>query len=74
MPSGRDIHSIKPYRPPILDVETLALMRAPPERDELQGLMGDIDSSDDEGERKSSAPPGAFPDASAATPNDNAYY
>lgn len=44
MPSGREIHTIKPYQPPVLDRETLETMRAPPDQTED---VGDA-SSDDE--------------------------
>jgi hypothetical protein len=46
MPSGREIHSIKPYHPPFLDRTVLEAMRAPPERADD---YGDALSSDDEG-------------------------
>ncbi|KAK4147684.1 uncharacterized protein C8A04DRAFT_8824 [Dichotomopilus funicola] len=61
MPSGREIHSIKPYQPPVLAPEVLEAMRAPPDRsDEAEG--GDYPSSDDEGlGAVNSAIPGAFP-------------
>jgi hypothetical protein len=32
MPSGREIHSIKPFQPPQLSAEVLEAMRAPPDR------------------------------------------
>lgn len=32
MPSGREIHTIKPFQPPTLSAETLEAMRAPPDR------------------------------------------
>ncbi|KAH8820286.1 hypothetical protein F5884DRAFT_41631 [Xylogone sp. PMI_703] len=55
MPSGREIHSIKPYVPPDLDPYVLQTLRAPPDRtDDFSN-----ESSDDEAE--SQDPVGAFP-------------
>jgi hypothetical protein len=67
MPSGREIHSIKPFQPPVLDAATLEAMRAPPERsDEFENYP----SSDDE---TLADPVGAFPGTSGdyrtGTPN-----
>jgi hypothetical protein len=46
MPSGREIHAIKPYQPPILSLEELDAMRAlPPERTDEVGH----EASSDEG-------------------------
>lgn len=45
MPSGREIHTIKPYQVPTLDRDVLEAMRAPPEQGENVG--GEF-SSDDE--------------------------
>jgi hypothetical protein len=45
MPSGREIHTIKPYQLPVLDRDVLEAMRAPPEQGENVG--GEF-SSDDE--------------------------
>lgn len=45
MPSGREIHSIKPFEPPVLSAEVLEAMRAPPERSDE---IGNYLSSDDE--------------------------
>ncbi|KAL6903053.1 hypothetical protein GGI43DRAFT_331362 [Trichoderma evansii] len=45
MPSGREIHTIKPYQPPVLDREVLEAMRAPP--DQTEDVGGEA-SSDDE--------------------------
>ncbi|TQW00397.1 hypothetical protein V2A60_001483 [Cordyceps javanica] len=59
MPSGRDIHTIKPYAPPTLDQNALDAMRAPPERED--NFEGDLSSDPDES--GPSNPPGAFPAA-----------
>ncbi|GFP59473.1 pH-response regulator protein palC [Trichoderma asperellum] len=45
MPSGREIHTVKPYQPPVLDREVLEAMRAPP--DQAEDVGGEA-SSDDE--------------------------
>ena len=72
MPSGRDIHSVKPYIPPTLDVDTLAQMRALPELVESNDT--DEESSSDDGDTKQqSALPGAFPGASV-TGQGESYY
>ncbi|KEY70016.1 hypothetical protein S7711_04031 [Stachybotrys chartarum IBT 7711] len=57
MPSGREIHSIKQYQPPLLDHNVLESMRVPP--DAIDDLNNEL-SSDDE-TRGPSAPVGAFP-------------
>ncbi|KAK4251947.1 hypothetical protein C7999DRAFT_10464 [Corynascus novoguineensis] len=60
MPSGREIHTIKPFQPPGLDPEVLEAMRAPPDTlDEI----GNYPSSDEDVAVDSI--PGAFPGASA---------
>ena len=75
MPSGREIHTIKPYQPPTLDRDVLEAMRAPPE--EPDNFENDL-SSDDEVKGGPSAP-GAFPgtpgsvERSSST-SGNAYY
>ncbi|KAK4185968.1 hypothetical protein QBC35DRAFT_502507 [Podospora australis] len=70
MPSGREIHSSKPYQPPLLEPDVLEAMRAPPERSDEYGNYSD---SDDETAVDSSAAPGAFPGTQAeyrtGTPN-----
>ncbi|KAL2022672.1 hypothetical protein VTK56DRAFT_4753 [Thermocarpiscus australiensis] len=73
MPSGREIHTIKPFQPPLLSADVLEAMRAPPERaDEF----GNYPSSDEETAVDASpigAIPGTFPGKSAeyrtVTPN-----
>lgn len=69
MPSGRDIHSAKPFVPLSLDDETLARMRAPPDVDEMVGN----ESSSDEDEKAQGGLPGAFP-GSSSTASNNSYY
>lgn len=59
MPSGREIHTLKPYHPPVLDRSILEAMRAPPERSDD---YGDALSSDDEG-KGVSGPPGGYPES-----------
>jgi len=63
MPSGREIHSIKPYVPPTLDVEVLAQMRGPPDPGEGPD-EGGSSSSDDEDSKQQGTLPGAFPGSS----------
>ncbi|KAI6085404.1 hypothetical protein F4821DRAFT_149421 [Hypoxylon rubiginosum] len=61
LPSGRDMHTVKPYQPPELGRELLEAMRAPPDRSDD---FGDEQwSSDDDDDRTAVATPvGAFPD------------
>ncbi|KAL8644233.1 MAG: hypothetical protein Q9210_007356, partial [Variospora velana] len=61
MPSGREIHSLKPYVPPELDAGALEKMRAPPDPDEARALIDDGDDSSDEDVPARSDLPGAFP-------------
>ena len=56
MPSGREIHSVKPFMPPVLEPSVLENMRAPPDRTDDYG--GDA-SSDEDGAAQ--GPVGAFP-------------
>lgn len=58
IPSGREIHTIKPFQPPMLDATTLEAMRAPPERSDDPG---NYTSSDEE---TLAEPVGAFPGTS----------
>ncbi|KAH6890553.1 hypothetical protein B0T10DRAFT_606031 [Thelonectria olida] len=76
MPSGREIHTLKPYEPPTLDRDVLEGMRAPPEEDDEFG--NDL-SSDDEIKGGPSSLVGAFPGTAgdySKSPNTpaNAYY
>lgn len=71
MPSGRDIHSLKPFKPLVLDSSILERMRAPPDRSDDYGGEG---SSDEE--RGAQDPVGAFPgtkDAYAGSGSSNYY-
>ncbi len=73
MPSGRDIHTIKPYSPPTLGQDVMDAMRATPVRED--DLDGDLSSdADDAGP---SNPPGAYPggtEYSGGRPTTNTYY
>lgn len=72
MPSGRDIHSVKPYIPPALEVDKLAEMRALP--DLIESADADEDSSsDDDGAKQRNTLPGAFPGGST-TGQGESYY
>ena len=74
MPSGRDIHSTKPYIPSYLDENTLAQMRAPADYGRMERLVGGNSSdSSDEGDQAKSGLPGAFPGSGASLSN-NSYY
>ena len=65
MPSGRDLHTNKPFNPPRLDEETLARMKAPPKSGLVQEGLLENDSSDDEAALSQKvALPGEFPDTS----------
>jgi hypothetical protein len=66
MPSGREMHTVKPYVPPSLDAATMRSLRAPPSLDKdfaQLGMAEGVDSSDEEdgegGARKTVV--GAFP-------------
>ncbi|KAK4464892.1 hypothetical protein QBC42DRAFT_196123 [Cladorrhinum samala] len=69
MPSGREIHSLKPYQPPELEPDVLEAMRAPPDRSDDPGNYA---SSDDETAVDPSlvgAFPGTHGDYRTGTPN-----
>lgn len=70
MPSGREIHSIKPFELPILDVQMLESMRAPPDREDRLAEDGDSSDEDD----NSRAPVGAFPGTQADYAGKGNYY
>lgn len=73
MPSGREIHTPKPYIPPSLDEDNLARMRAPVQPgDPVFGADGD--DSSDEGDESGKVIPGAFPAARTAYASDGTYY
>jgi hypothetical protein len=68
MPSGREIHTLKPFTPPILDASILERMRAPPDRtDDFEG------GSSDEDEEKQD-PVGAFPGTKDDYASSSNYY
>ncbi len=68
MPSGREIHTLKPYNPPVLDASILESMRAPPDRADDYG-----DGSSDEDEQKQD-PVGAFPGTKEDYSSSSNYY
>lgn len=68
MPSGREMHKVKPFEPPVLDVSILESMRAPPDRaDDYRS-----DASSDEEEEQ--APAGAFPGTKGDYSGSGSYY
>jgi hypothetical protein len=69
MPSGREVHSIKPYVPPTLDSSVLGSMRAPPGSTDDYGM--DASSDDEEASRD---PVGAFPGTRAEYSGSGGYY
>ena len=68
MPSGREIHSLKPFTPPELDSSLLEHMRAPPDRSDDYG--GDAGS----GNEKTPEPVGAFPGTEGDYSSSRNYY
>lgn len=68
MPSGREIHSLKPYTPPVLDSSILESMRALPDR--IDDYGGDASS----GEEETPEPVGAFPGTKGDYSSSNNYY
>ena len=75
MPSGREIHTPKPYIPPSLDEDVLVRMRAPPDGSENALFGGDGDSSSEEGDVERRELPGAFPPGPAyGGRGESAYY
>lgn len=69
MPSGREIHSLKPYVPPALESSVLESMHAPPVSADN---YGDDASSDDEPVAQD--PVGAFPGTRADYAGSGSYY
>ncbi|KAL2184277.1 hypothetical protein L209DRAFT_757687 [Thermothelomyces heterothallicus CBS 203.75] len=59
MPSGREIHTIKPFHPPVLDSDALEAMRAPPDAPDE---VGNYPSSDED--TAVNPIPGVFPGVS----------
>ncbi|KAG5983435.1 hypothetical protein E4U55_008205 [Claviceps digitariae] len=60
IPSGREVHSIRPYQPPVLDKDVLEAMRSLPDRED--NVVDDASSDDEKGGPNA---PGAFPGASS---------
>ncbi|MCJ1263135.1 hypothetical protein MMC22_003005 [Lobaria immixta] len=73
-PSGRDIHSTKLFVPPVLDEDTLARMRGPPDVDEGAEPVNNSDSSDEEDHGGKSDVPGSFPGRGIGTSGEESYY
>ncbi|KAK4693716.1 hypothetical protein P7C71_g3734, partial [Lecanoromycetidae sp. Uapishka_2] len=73
IPSGRNIYTTKPFISPTLDEDTLARMRAPPDREGMANDGGDS-SSDDGDKTQQNSLPGAFPGSSVAPSNEDSYY
>ncbi|KAK3337220.1 hypothetical protein B0T19DRAFT_411869 [Cercophora scortea] len=73
MPSGREIHSLKPFQPPLLDAAVLEAMRAPPDRADDGGGVGagGYASSDEEtlAEVSGASARGEFNQNRTGTPN-----
>ena len=69
MPSGREIHSMKPFVLPVLDASILESMRAPPDRADYYGR----DASSDEDSEKQE-PVGAFPGTKDDYSGSSNYY
>jgi hypothetical protein len=68
MPSGREIHTLKAFSPPVLDASILESMRAPPDRADDYGG----DASSDEEEKQD--PVGAFPGTKDDYASSSNYY
>jgi hypothetical protein len=68
MPSGREIYTLKPFTPPVLDASILESMRAPPDRADDYG--GDASSEEDEKQD----PVGAFPGTKDDYSSSSTYY
>jgi hypothetical protein len=69
MPSGREIHTLKPFVPPALDSSVFEHMRAPPDRADDFGSDGSSDEEKDEG-----GPTGAFPGTKGDYAGSSNYY
>ncbi|KAI4202406.1 MAG: hypothetical protein LQ350_002624 [Teloschistes chrysophthalmus] len=74
MPSGREIHTSKPYVPPELDADILDKMRAPSDPLDERGLDDNDDESSDEDGAIEDRLPGAFPGRSNGGNADSEYY
>lgn len=60
--------------PPVLDEDTLARLRAPPDFDEATEPVDNSDSSVDEGDGGKSDLPGSFPGRGIGTSGEGSYY
>lgn len=69
MPSGREVHSLKPYVPPTLDSSVLESMRLPPSSVDNYGRASS--SSDEDVARD---PVGAFPGTRGDYSGSGSYY
>jgi hypothetical protein len=69
MPSGREIHTLKPFVPPVLDSSIFESMRAPPDRTDDYGA----DASSDE-EKIENDLVGAFPGTKGDYASSSNYY
>ncbi|KAE8445919.1 hypothetical protein EG329_012698 [Mollisiaceae sp. DMI_Dod_QoI] len=69
MPSGREMHSVKPFILPVLDASILESMRAPLDRTDDYG--SDASSNEDSEEQ---APVGAFPGTRGDYSSSGSYY
>jgi hypothetical protein len=68
MPSGREIHSLKPFAPPVLENSIIENMKAPPDR------ADDFESDTSEEEKEDKAPAGAFPGTQSDYASGTNYY
>lgn len=68
MPSGREIHSLKPYVFPTLESSALENMRAPP------GAVDDYGKDDSSGDEEAPNVVGAFPGTQANYSGSGSYY
>ena len=71
MPSGREIHSLKPYEVPVLDARILEAMRAPPDRSDD---YDEARSSDEETLVEDPTPVGAYPGTRNEYGSSSSYY
>lgn len=72
-PSGRDVHTTKPFVPPSLEADILTRMRAPLDIEDSAKSEIDDGSSSEEDEHQSNFP-GAFPRKPGADILENSYY
>ncbi|KAL9607774.1 MAG: hypothetical protein Q9167_007343 [Letrouitia subvulpina] len=74
MPLGRDVHQTKEYEPPALDADILERMRAPPDEDGANSLVGDDSSGDEAPPRNNNNLPGAITSKSMDSSHSGDYY